>query len=248
MNQPDSIAWKRISVEAVAIVASILLAFSIDAWWDSRRDDIDQIVVLEALLVDLREKKQGLAEALQYNNAILDAVITLLNEGGNPDSSLYGTELDNTIESTWWWNPSTPWESPPIQALFAGELRLISNQELVQELSELRLLFGEIQDFYRRDEYVHQAIYTPFLIENAYMPQLVNAGTTPGYPNDPDPYPDIDSLIIRDHSTLLHDEEFHNILVTKMDTIDSIIRYGFAGVDEKLDIVIQMIEMELGVN
>ena len=174
--------------------------------------------------------------------------MTLLNEGGDPSSTLSGTKLDNTIESTWWWNPSTPWDSPTIQALFAGELRLISNQELVQELSELRLLFGEIQDFYRRDEYVHQAIYTPFLIRNAYMPQLVNAGTTPGFPNDPDPYPDIQLSTRRDHSALLRNDEFHNILVTKMDTIDSIIRYGFAEVDEKLDTVIEMIDIELGAN
>lgn len=31
------IQWKRLSVEAFVIVASILLAFSIDAWWDTRQ-------------------------------------------------------------------------------------------------------------------------------------------------------------------------------------------------------------------
>ena len=33
MNETQKIPWKRISVEAAAIVASILLAFAIDAWW-----------------------------------------------------------------------------------------------------------------------------------------------------------------------------------------------------------------------
>lgn len=33
MTRIDQIPWKRIFVEAAAIVASILLAFAIDAWW-----------------------------------------------------------------------------------------------------------------------------------------------------------------------------------------------------------------------
>jgi hypothetical protein len=32
MSESRKIAWKRLSVEAAAIVASILLAFVIDAW------------------------------------------------------------------------------------------------------------------------------------------------------------------------------------------------------------------------
>ena len=32
MNATQKIQWKRLSVEAFAIVASILLAFAIDAW------------------------------------------------------------------------------------------------------------------------------------------------------------------------------------------------------------------------
>ena len=36
MTGSEKIPWKRISVEAAAIVASILLAFAIDAWWAER--------------------------------------------------------------------------------------------------------------------------------------------------------------------------------------------------------------------
>ena len=38
----DKIPWKRISVEAAAIVASILLAFAIDAWWAELAEDRDE--------------------------------------------------------------------------------------------------------------------------------------------------------------------------------------------------------------
>jgi len=39
MINADKIPWKRLSVEAAAIVASILLAFAIDAWWGDRQRD-----------------------------------------------------------------------------------------------------------------------------------------------------------------------------------------------------------------
>ena len=38
MTETQNIQWKRIVVEAAAIVGSILLAFAIDAWWDDRQD------------------------------------------------------------------------------------------------------------------------------------------------------------------------------------------------------------------
>jgi hypothetical protein len=40
--EPQKIQWKRLSVEAVAIVASILFAFAIDAWWDDRQKAGDE--------------------------------------------------------------------------------------------------------------------------------------------------------------------------------------------------------------
>ena len=39
MTETQNIPWKRLSVEAAAIVASILLAFTIDAWWGDRQKD-----------------------------------------------------------------------------------------------------------------------------------------------------------------------------------------------------------------
>lgn len=33
-------AWKRALLDGLAVLAAILLAFGIDAWWDSRNDAI----------------------------------------------------------------------------------------------------------------------------------------------------------------------------------------------------------------
>ena len=49
MSFANNIQWKRLSVNAAAIVASILLAFAIDAWWQERlerEDESEQLVGL----------------------------------------------------------------------------------------------------------------------------------------------------------------------------------------------------------
>jgi hypothetical protein len=45
--------WKRLVVEATAIVVSILLAFAIDAWWQDRIDVGVEVQYLEAIREDL---------------------------------------------------------------------------------------------------------------------------------------------------------------------------------------------------
>lgn len=55
MAESELIHWKRVSVEALAIVISILLAFAIDAWWDDRRDRVDE----RSYLVSLRREIAG---------------------------------------------------------------------------------------------------------------------------------------------------------------------------------------------
>ena len=52
-----SVPWARLSAEGAAIVLSILLAFAIDAWWDTRQDQAEEreiLIGLQAEFVDLR--------------------------------------------------------------------------------------------------------------------------------------------------------------------------------------------------
>jgi len=54
----NNIQWKRISAEGAAIVVSILLAFSIQAWWDERQNIEDEQVILAALVDEFKVKKK----------------------------------------------------------------------------------------------------------------------------------------------------------------------------------------------
>ena len=68
MTRSEKIPWKRISVEAAAIVASILLAFAIDAWWAERLERIAE-----------REELSRLYEEIASNYERLDSWVS---EGG----------------------------------------------------------------------------------------------------------------------------------------------------------------------
>jgi len=60
MSDSQKNRWKSLSIEATAIVVSILLAFAIDAWWEERQteqDIIEDLAIVESsdLLIELKE-------------------------------------------------------------------------------------------------------------------------------------------------------------------------------------------------
>ena len=55
----DKISWRRVLVEGIVIVFSILLAFGIDAWWEERGERLaerDALVSLYAEFEEIRER------------------------------------------------------------------------------------------------------------------------------------------------------------------------------------------------
>jgi len=74
MNETQKIPWKRISVEAAAIVTSILLAFSIDAWWDERSDRISLTGAITNLSVEVASARGEIEGATQRNLDRIDAL------------------------------------------------------------------------------------------------------------------------------------------------------------------------------
>ncbi|MEP0202656.1 MAG: hypothetical protein ABJ084_00930 [Halioglobus sp.] len=55
MTTSQTLPWKRLLAEAVAIVLSILLAFAIDAWWDNRSDSHAEQLLLQRLQADFTD-------------------------------------------------------------------------------------------------------------------------------------------------------------------------------------------------
>jgi len=71
MTNKQVIPWARIAVEALAIVASILLAFAIDAWWDEKKERVEEREILQSLLVEFQANRDEVAVVVRvHENAL----------------------------------------------------------------------------------------------------------------------------------------------------------------------------------
>ena len=247
MNTAAKIPWPRIVVEGVAIVASILLAFAIDAWWDDRQREETEQVVLRTLLNDFQEKQILLSDMRKFSQAIVESVETLLMAASNTESVLSEDEIDRLIGDTWWVSNEAVWDSAPLNQLIAGgNLSVISNPALVQQLAKLQVAIYRVKYHSRNDSAFHENIMTPFMIASSNMSQITKTiKHRPGHPELTIKSRNLGVADGRHHSELLATVEYQNLLVAKMERLSDILEVGHPGLEESLNSTIEMLESEL---
>ena len=175
MNNTQSIPWRRISVEAAAIVVSILLAFSIDAWWQDRSDQIRLKEYLSQVRADTLDNQRRLTEALQLEKGqqgVIQEILVALRSAApmTLDSARTWTQIE----------PGFIWYSDPrlldgaIAALVAtGDINLVHNPRvktsLINYLGQLKADMNEI------DRGVNQ-----FLIHEGELLRVFELARIPG--------------------------------------------------------------------
>ena len=75
LSDKQNIQWKRISVEAAAIVVSILLAFAIDAWWAEQAEERDELESLSLIHRDLLETEEQLRDYITYAQSAAQSAV-----------------------------------------------------------------------------------------------------------------------------------------------------------------------------
>ena len=65
------IPWPRILAEGTAVVVSILLAFSIDAWWDERKERADEHQVLLGLKAQFKANQREARAVIDHHEDTL---------------------------------------------------------------------------------------------------------------------------------------------------------------------------------
>jgi len=146
MAKSRIIPWKTITVEAVAIVLSILMAFAIDAWWAEKKEsDVEQVALL-ALLSDFTESREQLARVLI---SLESARIDFAHFQSVTDAELVGVDPD-TIRKTLTALAKNHTFDPVTATLDAlvndGRLGLISDAQLLTQLSGWRRSLDNIED------------------------------------------------------------------------------------------------------
>jgi len=251
MASTNNIQWKRVFVEAVTIVVSILMAFSIQAWWDERQDREDERIIL----LSLQEELTGIDELIpwldQYAGAIRESAKELLTAALGRDQELGAREFDRLLGDLTWFHMVADFDVPELDSLvLSNDLLLIESKELRSKLK----MWKWSSDFLKQ-RMVHQQEFfderfMPFLEENTSMQQIYQVATRrPGKPSTLEdegwPQHKIELKALRSHLHLLEDPVFQNLLTQRIEEqtvlLDARPEYYQSGLDE----LITLIEQEL---
>lgn len=96
-NSGQPIQWKRLLVEGVVIVASILLAFTIDAWWDDRQEKKTEERQLLSIVAELESNADHIQEKLDTLAVAQSAARELLSWMGPEPRTVTQLELTDTF-------------------------------------------------------------------------------------------------------------------------------------------------------
>jgi hypothetical protein len=94
--EPRIIPWKTISVEAVAVVVSILLAFAIDAKWEDYLARVEEHSFLSSIKSEIDVNLATIDKQLSYRND-MNMVIKSLFDASDGILDLSPTVLDSHI-------------------------------------------------------------------------------------------------------------------------------------------------------
>lgn len=156
MSKSQSIPWTRIAIEAAAIVASILLAFAIDAWWDNVQEREEEREILIELRVEFEINQKILAQTAENHRRALNAmqnIVSLSKSEITVEAESLGTLFRRSL--------STPHYNPATGALAAtigsGRLSLIRNVELRNRLAGWNAVISDLvlDEQTRRDSVTH---------------------------------------------------------------------------------------------
>ena len=157
MSNRQTIPWTRISVEAAAIVASILLAFSIDAWWDSVQERAEEREILGLLRAEFEANQKVLARTAGIHRLNLSAMREIISVS-ETDISIN----DESVGTLFLQAAGTPHYNPATGALAAtissGRIDLIRNIELRNRLAGWNSVVSDLilDEQTRRDFVIHQ--------------------------------------------------------------------------------------------
>ncbi len=246
MTETQNIPWKHTAVEAAAIVASILLAFAIEAGWQEYVEDQRAREVLIALLDDFETTKANIKDWRNFHLAVQQSNTNLLKAVTSSEITLTNDQIGRLLGELSWWDSGSHFSTGALNSLiYGGELSVIEDDALRQLLADWPSQIQYVESQQRQDYDFFLNVWTPFLRANSYLPLQSSIGTpVPGRPEDPTFANDLQLEGSWSYAEMVASEEFHNIL-TQKSWIQFDILAAFDKADVLIDQTIQRIESKL---
>ena len=208
MSGGSKINWTKLIVEGLAITASILVAFAIDAWWDGLQDRELEDQALGTLLEEIEVLQVLMDSAMAEHAAISGAGEYLLTaiadpDGRDPDSVAVAA---HRIESMFLWGTDVRAYELLVSS---GRLDVLSDPTIADGLVYLRNLFEIVNRFQAREEDFLESQLAP------YYDDLLDRGRAQW--RRP---PALEAVRIRrfpaDYLTLLESRKFNNLVQRRL--------------------------------
>ena len=247
-NSAVEIPWKRLTVEAGAIVVSILLAFSIDAWWDGIQEREDEDVILTTMLVEFQEIQKNIDDIKDYQGAILQSAYRLAEIAESPAEDIDEEEVNLLVEDQTWVASPENFAAPKLNAIIArGDISLVSNRDLRRRLLDLPQKMAWIRDAMQDDLDFSHEVLEPYLFRNSSYITLMNASTSrPGSTEFEFPEPTVKPRTQFSHVELVKNREFQNLMLQRTTILEDIISLARTpDLEQQIDDIVIIIEREL---
>lgn len=133
MPNSNEIPWKRLAAEAAAIIVSILLAFSIDAWWEQRQREAETRNTISNLVIEFADSAGEFERVISANRMVIEAADGVL-EALASESAPVLLDPDNVAGLLM--VPTTDPQRGVLDALIAsGDIGWIPNEKLRRALA-----------------------------------------------------------------------------------------------------------------
>lgn len=244
------IPWKRFAAEGGVIVASILLAFWIDAWWEDRVERAEERDLLVALADEFDRNEERLAEAEAFHREIRDESLRFLEVASDTERIPAAQDVDFLLERQWWWGGETTFANGVVSTIIdGGRLALIENEALRTALAEWPRSVEAAREDERQGDRLVNEFFLPFMQRSGSLAQLWNVATVaPGGAGVHSSLQDWERLPTAtatvDHTPLLRSLELQNI-ITRRYAVQEDILGEFARLRVHLERIAALLDEEL---
>jgi hypothetical protein len=162
--------------ESVVIIASILIAFSIDAWWDTHADTVQSEALLSALADDMDGTRAELERVRTMHAGISESSARIMR-WAQSDDPLAACQAE---EDPYAFLLAHPTIDPPLGALQAilgsGRADLIEDRALLRELTRFAAVVSDLErEEARANAHLASEVY-PFLRDALDLKTAVRSG------------------------------------------------------------------------
>ena len=223
--------------EIVLVVLGILIALQVNNWNEKRKEQAEEQVILKDLQRDFQDNLIQLKDKIRISKRADANIESIATKYMNQETALSSDfKVDSLYFALLVRSSFDPKMGSLNELLSSGKLRIIQNKELRTRLSSWSSYLQEVREVETHLWDVQERIYD-YLYDKFPMANLLSAGK--GWRSI-----SFESNFSIDHSSILRDLEFENILSLKTHWMKYIFhRYGI--IEQEMNEILRLIEIDL---